>query len=133
MSTPRRASDAKSAFARAGLGSGPATRPATRSTTEQSKDPNDTVTNAPNQMPAPTNGPAVPVVPAQDKPKPTKYTLLLDQDEALAFDQLALKLRTKTGRKIDKSLIVKALLDLAGDDPTVLDSLITEIQGRTRP
>jgi hypothetical protein len=56
-------------------------------------------------------------------PKPSKYTLLLDQDDALTLDQLALTLRRRTGRPVDKSEILRALIRLADTDPAVSDGL----------
>lgn len=54
--------------------------------------------------------------PAPPAPKPSKYTLLLDQDDALTLDQLALTLRRHTGRPVDKSEILRALIRLTATD-----------------
>ncbi|MDX2842111.1 hypothetical protein PV377_24625 [Streptomyces ipomoeae] len=50
---------------------------------------------------------------APKAPKPSKYTILFDQDDALVFDGLALELRRQVGRPVDKSEIVRALVHLA--------------------
>jgi hypothetical protein len=53
-------------------------------------------------------------VPAQPAAaKPNKYTLLLDQDDALTLDQLALTLRRRAGRSVDKSEIMRELTPLS--------------------
>lgn len=48
--------------------------------------------------------------------KPSKYTLLLSDDDALMWDQLAMTLRRDLGRKVDKSAMVRALVYLAAED-----------------
>ncbi|MFJ4633431.1 hypothetical protein [Streptomyces sp. NPDC088847] len=49
-------------------------------------------------------------VPERAVPKPSKYTLLLDQDCALTLDQLALTLRRRAGRPVDRSEILRELI-----------------------
>lgn len=71
-------------------------------------------------------------VPAQpEPPKPSKYTLLLDQDDALTLDQLALTLRRRTGRPVDKSEILRALIRLADVDDQVAEHLARALDRRT--
>lgn len=48
--------------------------------------------------------------------RPNKYTLLLSDDDALMWDQLAMTLRRDLGRKIDKSAMLRALVYLAAED-----------------
>ncbi|CAL9624228.1 hypothetical protein SUDANB6_05934 [Streptomyces sp. enrichment culture] len=60
-------------------------------------------------MPAPSN--------------PSKYTLLLDQDDALTLDRLALTLRRRTGRAVDKSEILRALICLTDQDEHISDTV----------
>ena len=57
--------------------------------------------------------------PAPAREKPSKYTLLLSDDDALMWDQLAMNLRRDLGRKVDKSSIVRALVYLAADDESL--------------
>ncbi|GGZ29983.1 hypothetical protein [Streptomyces nitrosporeus] len=66
-------------------------------------------------------------------PKPSKYTLLLDQNDALALDYLALSLRRRTGRAVDKSEILRALIRLADSTDAVNDALGNALDHRTRP
>lgn len=74
--------------------------------------------------------PEPPAIPA----KPSKYTLLLDQDDALTLDQLALTLRRRTGRPVDKSEILRALIRLAGRDDRVTDAVARALdERRTTP
>ncbi|MFF5107458.1 hypothetical protein [Streptomyces sp. NPDC000134] len=71
-------------------------------------------------------------VPEQPAPaKPSKYTLLLDQDDALTLDQLALALRRRTGRAVDKSEILRALIRLADQDDRVIDTVARALDRRT--
>ncbi len=49
-----------------------------------------------------------------------KYTLLLNSSVASDFDEDALALSRQAGRKVDKSEIVRALVDLLHTDPSVM-------------
>ncbi|MFF3558395.1 hypothetical protein ACFYXL_33840 [Streptomyces tsukubensis] len=71
------------------------------------------------------NGTTAPAV------KPSKYTLLLDQDDALTLDQLALTLRRRTGRPVDKSEILRALIRIADQDDRVTDTVARALDRRT--
>ncbi|MGK5501341.1 hypothetical protein [Streptomyces sp. URMC 125] len=82
-------------------------------------------TTAPAQEPAQEPAPA----PAAR----SKYTLLLDQDDALTLDQLALDLRRRTGRPIDKSEILRALIRLADTHPATAHALGAALDRRTTP
>ncbi len=72
---------------------------------------------------------AVPAQPAAAKP--SKYTLLLDQDDALTLDQLALTLRRRAGRPVDKSEIMRELIRLADADDRVAEHLARALDRRT--
>lgn len=74
---------------------------------------------------------AVPEQPATAKP--SKYTLLLAPDDALALDQLALDLRRHTGRAVDKSEILRALIRLADRDDHVADTVARALDRRPDP
>ncbi len=61
----------------------------------------------------------------------SKYTLLLDARLATTLDELALRLRRRTGRRVEKSALLRALIMLAADDPTLLDEgFLERIGGR---
>lgn len=62
--------------------------------------------------------------------KPSKYTALLDAETAEAFDELALIARRKLGRKIDKSTIIRVLIRMASDDPSVRERMLGEVGKR---
>ncbi|WP_217207752.1 hypothetical protein [Streptomyces sp. AC550_RSS872] len=68
---------------------------------------------------------------APKAPKPSKYTILFDQDDALVFDGLALELRRQVGRPVDKSEIVRALVHLAARPGPVADRLADVLDRRT--
>jgi hypothetical protein len=79
---------------------------------------------------------APPVVAAADTDavvsdeKLSKYTALLDGETAAMFDQLALTARRKTGRRIDKSKLIRAMIRLASDDAGLLEQLLDEVGKR---
>lgn len=60
--------------------------------------------------------------------KPSKYTLLLSDDDALMWDQLAMTLRRELGRKIDKSAMVRALVYLAAEDESLRRQLVETLR-----
>ncbi|MFL4910930.1 hypothetical protein ACJ6WF_49535 [Streptomyces sp. MMS24-I2-30] len=53
----------------------------------------------------------------------SKYTLLLDQDDAVSFDALALGLRRQLGRAVDKSKVVRAMIQLATERSDIREDL----------
>lgn len=69
---------------------------------------------APKPVPASTKS-----TPVASREKPSKYTLLLSDGDALMWDELAMTLRRDLGRKVDKSSIVRALVYLAADDESL--------------
>jgi len=52
-------------------------------------------------------------------PRPRKWTLLLEQEDALRFDELVVEMRRRTGRAVDKSEIVRELIRLAEASPPI--------------
>lgn len=54
--------------------------------------------------------------PAVKEERTSKYTVLLSDNDALLWDQLAMTLRRDLGRKVDKSAMVRALVYLAAED-----------------
>lgn len=57
-----------------------------------------------------------------------KYTVTLTDDDALMWDDVAMRLRRQLGRKVSKSEIVRALVGLAADDPTLLQQIAETVQ-----
>ena len=68
-----------------------------------------------------------------DAPRRRKWTLLLDQDEALRFDELVVEMRRRTGRAVDKSEIVRQLLRLAEASPPINAALGKALSPRETP
>lgn len=66
----------------------------------------------------------------EPEPPKSKFTVLLDGDEATAFDGLALVLRKRLGRVVKKSDLVRALIALASDDQTLTAQLEAELRQR---
>ncbi|MFJ2645060.1 MULTISPECIES: hypothetical protein [unclassified Streptomyces] len=62
----------------------------------------------------------------------SKYTLLLSQEDALSLDQLALQMRRRTGRRIEKSEILRALIRLADTKPAINGALQDTLDRRPR-
>ena len=81
----------------------------------------------PSSTPAPKK--PSPVAATSIEKKTSKYTLLLSDDDALMWDQLAMTLRRDLGRKIDKSAMVRALVYLAAEDEDLRREL-TEVLRR---
>lgn len=52
-----------------------------------------------------------------------KYTILLNSAVAMDFDEDMLALSRKAGRKVDKSEVVRTLVDLLHTDPTLMDQV----------
>lgn len=67
---------------------------------------------------------------APEEPKRSKYTLLLDAEEAVSLDQLVLSARRQLGRRVDKSTLLRVLVTLAADDPALLAQVVGEIRRR---
>lgn len=82
----------------------------------------------PAEMPAEVEpAPAPKPQPAPAVRTTTKYTALLDDPTAVAFDELALIARRKLGRRVDKSQLMRALILLAADDASLRDQVIDQI------
>lgn len=87
------------------------------------------------------NGTTAPARPRRRKPEPepepegprSKYTLLLDQRDALALDQLALMLRRRLGRPVDKSEMLRALIRLTEKETDVYLALADALNRRKTP
>lgn len=67
--------------------------------------------------------------PAKDEKKQQiKYTVLLDVDDAVMWDELAVTLLRSMGKKIDKSAIVRTLVYLATEDEGIRRQLIETLK-----
>jgi hypothetical protein len=85
--------------------------------------------------PTPADDPPAPeAVPAAARPtkgsKGSKYTAILDDETATAFDELALKARRVLGRRVEKSELIRVLIMLAVDDASLREQLIAEVATR---
>ncbi|MFG2299170.1 hypothetical protein [Streptomyces sp. NPDC048603] len=60
----------------------------------------------------------------------SKFTVLLDPADALAFDSLALDMRYRAGRRVEKSEILRTLIRLAETDPRVHAALAEALDRR---
>lgn len=67
--------------------------------------------------------------PAKDEKKQQiKYTVLLDVDDAVMWDELAVTLLRSMGKKVDKSAIVRTLVYLATEDEGIRRQLIETLK-----
>jgi len=89
-------------------------------------------------LPSPAASPAMAAAPngaltpaSAGAPAPSKFTVLLDSDAAIGFDQLALDIRRLLGRRVSKGDLVRALIALAAADLTLRGLLLEEL--RIRP
>lgn len=60
----------------------------------------------------------------------SKFTVVLSPDDAATFDQLALDVRRELGRRVVKGDLVRTLVALAGDDPTLRGQLVDQLRAR---
>ncbi|MFE6744155.1 hypothetical protein [Streptomyces tubercidicus] len=59
----------------------------------------------------------------------SKFTVLLDQKDAVLFDALALEMRSRSGRRVEKAEILRALLRLA-DTNTRVNAALADVLDR---
>ena len=67
-----------------------------------------------------------------EAPPLSKFTVLLDPDAAIGFDQLALDIRRLLGRRVSKGDLIRALIALAAADLTLRDQLLNELRDHPR-
>ncbi|MGW2866351.1 hypothetical protein [Streptomyces sp. NPDC001205] len=107
---------------------------ANRFNTKPTDQSTDAVTTAHRQdgMPSQTDGKAN----GAGKPTSTsmsKFTVLLDDHHALIFDELALAMRRRTGRRVDKAEIIRTLVKIAQERELVTNLLARVLDRRTAP
>lgn len=106
MATGKRAGQAKSAFARAQPQQPAQPDPADAGTEQQ-----------PSAVPE-TESAAV----------RNKYTVTLSEDDALLWDDVAMRLRRKLGRRVSKSEVLRVLVWIAADDAALLDQVADTVR-----
>jgi hypothetical protein len=64
----------------------------------------------------------------------TAFTWRLTADQALALDEMTLRLKRQLGRaKLDKSEILAALVGLAEENPAIFGALVARMQSEPTP
>jgi hypothetical protein len=58
----------------------------------------------------------------------SKFTVIFERSEAEALDEFVLRARRHAGRKVDKSEIIRALLALVHEDPTLAATLFERLR-----
>ncbi|MFD3834168.1 hypothetical protein [Streptomyces sp. NPDC058621] len=71
----------------------------------------------------PTDGTTVQRQNGKTAAKPSKFTVLLEEKDALAFDMLAYEMRAAAGRRVEKAEILRTLIQLALSDVRLNTSL----------
>lgn len=61
----------------------------------------------------------------------SKYTLLVPPDEAVTWDEVALRMRRELGRRVDKSAIVRAAVKAVAEDPELFARVVEVIRNDT--
>jgi len=74
---------------------------------------------------------ATPAAAARPANKGSKFTVVLTDEDAATFDQLALDVRRRLGRRVVKGDLVRALVALAADDTMLRDQVIAELRAKT--
>lgn len=64
------------------------------------------------------------------EPKGSKFTVIFSREDAEAFDEFLLGARRHLGRRVDKSEVVRCLLQLAYDDPSLEQELLDRLEKR---
>jgi hypothetical protein len=84
----------------------------------------------PAAAPASASRPAPPQSPAAGKPPRTKFTMLLDQGDVAALDEVTALLSRQLGRRrVDRSEALRGLMRLARRDLSLLAQLAEELSG----
>ena len=61
---------------------------------------------------------------------PSKFTVLLENQAAADFDQLALDIRRLLGRRVSKGELVRALIAQASQDRVLRDTLVDQLRAQ---
>jgi hypothetical protein len=70
----------------------------------------------------------LPAPPAPGTTDRRKYTIRIDPDPADRFERAVLELTVDVGRKLDKSEVMRELLELFVDDPTVAKAVLDRLR-----
>ncbi len=70
--------------------------------------------------------------PGSDHEVLRKYTLMMTTTLANQLDQDLLSIRRNLGRRADKSEVVRGLVEMLHDDPTVMAEVVDRLSRRTR-
>lgn len=76
--------------------------------------------------PAPAKAPAA----QREEPKGSKFTVIFSREEAEAFDEFLLGARRRLGRRVDKSEVLRNLLELTYSDPSLEQQLLERLRKR---
>jgi hypothetical protein len=58
----------------------------------------------------------------------SKFTIIFERREAEVLDEFVLQARRHAGRKVDKSEIIRALLALVHEDPTLAAAVFEKLR-----
>lgn len=60
----------------------------------------------------------------------SKFTMQFGNDDAVTLDEVTLKCRRLLGRPVKKSEVLRSLIAIAADDPTLRNQLVEELRNR---
>ncbi len=83
--------------------------------------------------PSDTSTPTTPVpasAATSSRSKESKFSVLLDNTEAVEFDRLMIELRALLGHRTTKGDVVRSLIALAADDAPLRTQVVDELRGR---
>ena len=59
-----------------------------------------------------------------------KFTLELDANTDIVFEQLRLNIKRRVGKSVRKADVLRALIMLAADDPTVANQVVEDLKAK---
>lgn len=74
-----------------------------------------------------------PSKPAATPPAQRKYTVLIDAELADDFDASLLQFRRRAGRRVDKSEVIRELVSLFNEDPSLADQVADRLYASGQP
>lgn len=60
----------------------------------------------------------------------SQFSMICNREETVVFDRLMMVIRQKTASPVKKAEVVRILVQLAADDPTVREQVVEEIVKR---
>lgn len=91
----------------------------------------DEATPEPEVAPA-ADVPVRPVQQPDEAPVASRTTVKLSTDDALLWEELALRLRRRLGRRVHQAEIVRVAMRLVADDPALFEQVAAQLPAKAR-